>query len=73
MVKSGDRIENLKEPRNRILRIILVWSLFCLMRIFVVLHFLQFSKYSFQNVLCCVFCFELNVLNQDIKICFDAM
>ena len=33
---------NLNELRNHILRIILVWSLFCLMQVYVGLHFLQF-------------------------------
>ena len=33
---------NLKELRNRILRTILVGSLFCLIRLYVGLHFLQF-------------------------------
>ena len=33
---------SLKELRNGILRIIPVWSLFCLIRVYVALHFLQF-------------------------------
>ena len=32
----------LKELRNRILRAILAWSLFCLTRLYVGLHFLRF-------------------------------
>ena len=36
------QVLTLKELRNRILRIILVWSLFCLMRVYVGLQFLQF-------------------------------
>ena len=33
---------HLKELRNRILRIILVWSLFYLIRVYLGLHFLKF-------------------------------
>ena len=32
----------LKELRNRIIRSILVWSLFCLIRLYVGMHFLRF-------------------------------
>ena len=43
----------LKELLNCTLRIILVWSLFCLIRVYVGLHFLQFfSKTSFLFFLC---------------------
>ena len=63
---------NLKELRNYILGIILAWSLFCLIQVYVGLHFL---KFLFENQLQTslsvrsVFCFESNVSNQDIKIC----
>ena len=34
--------QSLVEPRNRILRFILVWSFFCLIRLYVGLNFLWF-------------------------------
>ena len=49
----------LKELRNCILRIILVWSLFCLMRIYVGLHFLQFLLENYFFVLLCFVLFFL--------------
>ena len=61
---------SLKELQNPVLSFILVWSLFCLIRLYVGLHFLQFPwKTSFSSFYAfCVFCFESNLLNQDIKI-----
>ena len=52
----------LKELRNRILRTTLVWSLFCLIRLYVDLHF---STSSFRKL---VFRLSALSLNQDIKI-----
>ena len=54
-------LKPLKELRNLIFRIILVWSLFCLIRICVGLHFLQFllENFSFLSVFSVLF-----VLNQ---------
>ena len=63
----------LKELRNRVLRIIFVWSLFRLIRLQVGLHLQVYTflwKTSFSSFcVFCVFCFESNVLNQDIEIC----
>ena len=66
----------LKELRNRVLLNILVWSLFCLIRVSVGLHFLQFHLENWFFVFLCfvfLFCFESNVLNQDIKICYNTI
>ena len=56
-------VEMLKELRNRILCTTLVWSLFCLILLYVGLHF---SMSSFRKLF-----FRLSVLslNEDIKIC----
>ena len=53
----------LRELRNRILRTSLVWSLFGLIRLYVVLHF---STSSFRKL---VFPLSVLSLNQDIKTC----
>ena len=53
----------LKELGNRILRTTLVWSLFGLIRVYVVLHF---STSSFRKL---VFPLSVLSLNQDIKTC----
>ena len=63
----------LKELRNPVLRIILVWSLFCLngfVQVCLFYLFLFFWKTNFSSFCAfCLFCFELNVLNQDFNIC----
>ena len=68
--------KNLKELRNRTLSIILVWSLFFLIRVYVGLHFLQFLlKNQFFVFLCFwrfVFFCESDVLNQNIKMSYHA-
>ena len=40
--QQTNKLMRLKELRNRILRTILTWSLFSLIRLYVGLHFLQF-------------------------------
>ena len=64
---------DLKELRNPILRIILVWSLFCLngfMQVCPFYLFLFFWKTNFlSSCAFCLFCFELSVLNQGFNIC----
>ena len=68
------KTKNLKELWNCTLRIILAWSLFCLM-FNTGLCRSAFSTTSFRklifhlSVLSVFFCFESNVLNQDVKLC----
>ena len=69
----SDVMRNLKEPRNCILCIICVRSLFCAERVYISLHFppillvklnfrlsLVFSFYFFSS------CFEFNVISKDL-------
>ena len=61
----------LKQLRNRILRSILMWPLFYLIRVYVGLYFYNFVRKTSFSSFCafCAFCFESNVLNQDNKTC----